>query len=312
MLWACHIFVAIGPYGPVKHSQKSMTGMIEQNAIETIEVGKKPDTQERDTAKGRVLGQIGTLITRLATTSEEIEAAQCLRGQVFRESFSSTSQSLNDADHFDAICDHLLVIDTAIEGPIERSIVGTYRFLPQERAMRHGGFYTESEFALSSLIGRHPSRNFLELGRSCVRRAYRSKRTVELLWQGIWAYSLARDIDAWAGCASFSGAVPEAHALGLSFLYHYHRADQAWRVEGQNGRAQSMDLMPKEAVDLKAAFVSLPPLIKGYLRLGAKVGEHCVIDQAFGSTDVLIILPVEDVSARYLRYYGEDAQRFAA
>lgn len=261
-----------------------------------------------------LLGQIGTLTTRLAETNLEIEAAQRLRSRVFSENFTQASDqsALVDRDDFDAICDHLLVLDESLVGSVEDKIIGTYRFLPQARAEREGGFYTDGEFALSALIANHPTRNFLELGRSCVLKEYRSKRTVELLWQGIWAYARQHNIDVMTGCASFVGATPAAHALGLSYLHHYHRADNSWRAEALSSHFSTMDLMPREAIHLREALSILPPLIKGYLRLGAMVGEGCVVDADFGSTDVLIILPVERISKRYLRHYGENAERFAA
>lgn len=262
------------------------------------------------------LGQIGSLTTRLAETQTEIEAAQRLRQKVFADDFGQGASPNHsnglDADDFDAICDHLLVFDESLSGPTESRIIGTYRFLPQTRANQLGGFYTDGEFALSALIAKHPNRHFLELGRSCVLKAYRSKRTVELLWQGIWAYSRAHNIDVMTGCASFAGATPAAHALGLSYLYHNHMADAVWHTKALPEHFTPMDLMPAEAVPLRQALLALPPLIKGYLRLGAMVGDGCVIDHNFGSTDVLIILPVERISKRYIRHYGENAERFAA
>jgi putative hemolysin len=94
-----------------------------------------------------------------------------------------------DKDAFDKICDHLLVIDHAANPSISgnQPVVGTYRLLRQDVAERNSGFYTEDEFDISALIDRHASLRFLELGRSCVLPRYRNKRTVELLWHGIWS-----------------------------------------------------------------------------------------------------------------------------
>src|SRR6185436_16674723 len=117
-----------------------------------------------------------------------------------------------------AVCDHLLVFDTALPGPDHCRIVGTYRLLTEEGAALAGGFYSEDEFELKRLIARHPGERFLELGRSCVLPAYRSKRTIEVLWQGIWEYVLDNRIGVMAGCASFHGTIPAAHAEALSYL----------------------------------------------------------------------------------------------
>ncbi|WP_309082820.1 GNAT family N-acetyltransferase [Chelativorans sp.] len=264
-----------------------------------------------------VLGRIGSLEVRLARGADEVAAAQSVRFRVFFQELGARMSSLQmaeerDADRFDAICDHLLVVDTALPGSGHDRIVGTYRLLPQEQALASGGFYSESEFELMRLLERHPGRRFLELGRSCVLPAYRSKRTIELLWQGIWAYCRRGNIDVMTGCASFHGTLPAAHAQALSFLAHFCQADGPWYVRARADRYVSMDLMPSEAVDARAALSAMPPLIKGYLRLGAKFGDGCVIDREFRTTDVLVVLPVEAISERYIAYYGSEAERFAA
>lgn len=264
-----------------------------------------------------LLGRIGALEVRLARNSSEIAAAQEVRFQVFYDELGARRRYVHelearDADRFDAVCDHMLVFDTSIPGPDHRKIVGTYRLLPGERAQANGGFYSQSEYAIGDLVGRHKDRRFLELGRSCVLPAYRTRRTVELLWQGIWSYARSRQIDVMAGCASFSGTVPAAHAMALSYLWNHHRAPREWDVRAVEARYSSMDLMPAEAIDLRTALQTVPPLIKGYLRLGGMVGDGAVIDHDFGTTDVFIVLPVENISSRYINYYGEDASRFAA
>ncbi len=196
--------------------------------------------------------------------------------------------------------------------PAGRRIVGTYRLLRQEQANAGGGFYSSAEFGLDSLVARHPDLRFLELGRSCVLPEYRSKRTIEVLWQGIWVYVNHYSIGVMSGCASFPGIVPAAHAQALSFLAHNCRAEPEWDVRAVDDRYRAMDLMPAEAVEARTALAAMPPLIKGYLRLGARVGDGCVVDADFGTTDVFIVLPVQTIAARYINYYGADAGRFSA
>jgi putative hemolysin len=265
---------------------------------------------------GALLGEIGALQARLVTDPAELDAAQRLRYRVFTEemgaSFSQDGAVADrDEDCFDAICDHLIVLDTTLPGSAADQIVGTYRLLRDEVAQCAGGFYSAGEYEIDALVARHRGKRFLELGRSCVMPAYRSKRTIELLWQGIWAYCLRHEIDVMVGCASFAGAVAQQHALPLSFLFQHARATCEWAVDPATQDAASMDMMPEEAIDMKAALSAMPPLIKGYLRLGAKFADTAVIDRAFGSTDVLVILPVATISERYVRYYGADAGRFA-
>jgi putative hemolysin len=224
--------------------------------------------------------------------------------------------SRRDVDDYDSICDHLLVLDHDPGTKPFRSgkpkVVGTYRLLRQEVADRNRGFYTAGEFDIAPLIEAHPDLRFLELGRSCVLKPYRNKRTVELLWHGIWTYVLHHRIDVMFGCASLEGTNPDQLALPLSFLHHHARASDSWQARALPERYTSMDLMAKEAVDAKAALHALPPLIKGYLRLGATFGDGAVLDRQFGTTDVLVILPVSAINKRYIDHFGPAANRHAA
>lgn len=257
-----------------------------------------------------LLGRIGTLDVRLAETEGEVAAAQALRADVFCKTmgWANAGRERCDADRFDALCDHLLVVDRAAGN----AVVGTYRLLRQEKAAATGGFYSADEFEVGALAARHPTLRFLELGRSCVLEPYRTKRTIELLWQGIWAYVRRHDIGAMTGCASFTGTVPAAHAAALSFLHHNCVATGDWHVRAVAHRRVDMDLMPAEAIDVRTALAAMPPLIKGYLRVGAKIGDGCVVDHDFGTTDVFVMLPVSAIAERYVNYYGADATRFAA
>ena len=267
------------------------------------------------------LGRLGSLEARLAQNAKDVRRAQALRYRVFFQEMSAVSdirtrRLKRDADRFDRICDHVLVLDhaatdRALLGAKPR-VVGTYRLLRHDVARRHGGFYTAGEFDIAPLIAQKPGLNFLELGRSCVLAPYRTKRTVELLWHGIWSYVLAHDQDVMIGCASLEGTDPERLALPLSFLHHHARAPQDWRIRALDHLHVEMNRMPADAIDTRAALRTLPPLIKGYLRLGAFVGDGAVIDRQFGTTDVCIILPVSAIRARYLDHYGLDASRYAA
>ena len=260
------------------------------------------------------LGRIGSLEVRLAGRKKDIKRAQRLRYQVFHEEMSAVSDLVSrlkrrDVDAFDKICDHLLVIDHALPKP---KVVGTYRLLRQDVAEKNGGFYTSNEFDIAPMLERHRGMRFLELGRSCVAKPYRDKRTVELLWHGIWAYVKRNRIDVMFGCASFDGTDVDALALPLSFLHYNANAEGAFAAKALPRRAVDMNRMSAEAINPKLALQALPPLIKGYLRLGAKIGDGAVIDHQFGTTDVLVILPVAEINPRYVDYYGVGATRYAA
>lgn len=270
------------------------------------------------TPQPKVYGRLGDLEVRLAAGRPDILQAQRLRYEVFYEEMSARPNPVAamrrlDQDAYDAICDHLLVVDTTA-GPHGRElwahrrrprVVGTYRLLRQEIAGRSLGFYTQSEYDIAPLVrAKTPHYCFLELGRSCVLKPYRSKRTVELLWHGLWTYVREHSVDVMIGCASFEGTDPAAHAMALSYLHHYARAPDDWLCRAHPHLHQRMDLLPRQQVDLKQALKAMPPLIKGYLRLGAFVGDGAVIDRQFGTTDVLIILPVEKIDPRYFEHFG--------
>jgi len=266
-----------------------------------------------------VLASLGSLEVRVAQTSHEVKSAQRLRYRVFYEEMGAIPTAAmrisgRDFDKYDSFCDHLLVVDRDTRDHFAQpNVVGTYRLLRGEVAAAHGGYYTSSEYDLSTMLSANPpGTRFLELGRSCVLPAYRSKRTIEVLWQGIWAYINHYEVGAMTGCASFHGTVPASHAEALSYLAQHCRPDPSWDVRAVEDRYQPMDLMPAEAVSMRSAFAAMPPLIKGYLRVGAKIGDGCVIDHDFGTTDVLIVLPVAAIGVSYVNYPTTEAERFAA
>ncbi len=261
------------------------------------------------------LGRIGTLEVRLAARKKDVRKAQRVRYKTFYEEGHAvpdrtTALTRRDRCAFDRHCDHLLVIDHAAVskfGIQHPKVVGTYRLLRKDVAQRNLGFYSSQEFELGPLLARHPESRFLEMGRSCVLPAYRSKRTIELLWRGIWAYVQHYRIDALIGCASLEGTDPAALALPLSFLHHYAGAQPEWRARALAGRFVDMDMLPKASVDPRRGAASLPPLVKGYLRCGAQFGEGAVVDHQFGTTDVLAIMPIQSIHGRYTSFYGRES-----
>lgn len=251
-----------------------------------------------------------TLEVRLARAPDEIEAAQRLRYRVFYEEMGAAPTSEmaaqhRDFDDFDAACDHLLVIDRA-RGEGAAGVVGTYRLQPREDE-RFRRFYTAGEYDVAKIAafkGR-----VLELGRSCVDGKYRTKAVMQLLWQGIAGYVLPRQIDLMFGCASLPGTDPEALAVPLSYLYHNHLAPEAIRPRALPERYTKMDILPPEAINMRRALAELPPLVKGYLRLGGFVGDGAVIDRQFNTTDVCVIVQTDQVTDKYYKHYDRTAVR---
>lgn len=255
---------------------------------------------------------IGKQIIRLAAGEDEIAAAQHLRYRVFYEEMGANAAPdvaarQQDFDRFDDTCDHLVVIDHSL--PDRPQVVGTYRFMRRAHAERAGDFYSASEYDVSPLKAN--GGEVMELGRSCVDPAFRNRHTMQLLWRGIAEYTLAYGVDLMFGCASFPGTDPTAHAQALSYLHRNHLAPTELRAKALPKRFSSMALLPAEAVDRKQALASMPPLIKGYLRLGAHIGDGAVIDHQFNTTDVCIIVKTDQMTGRYARHYALDGVRTA-
>ena len=255
--------------------------------------------------------ELGNLVARLAETDAEIEAAQSLRYRVFYEEMSAipsdeVKAARRDFDRFDEICDHLLVIDTQ-RSDLPGGVVGTYRLLRSSVAEQNGGFYSSDEYDISRIAGQDAET--LELGRSCVEEEYRNRPTMQLLWQSIAQYVFHYDIATMFGCASMPGTEPDDLALPLSYLYHYHLAPPALRPKALAERYVDMQILPQGDIDQRKALVQLPPLIKGYLRLGGFVGDGAVIDHQFNTTDVSIVVKTDLVTEKYIKHYERQSRR---
>lgn len=247
-----------------------------------------------------------SMSVRLAKNGRDIEAAQRLRWSVFYDDMGASPSDDGphglDVDPFDILCDHLLVEDDGI-------VVGTYRLLRQGVAARHRGFYSAQEYALDAVEreAARDGRELLELGRSCVAPAYRNAETIQLLWRGIARYLVRHDIGGMMGCASFPGIDPAAHAAPISYLLHHHLAPANIRAVARPERHVEMAMLPLGSYDPRNARRMLPPLIKGYLRVGAMVGDGAVIDHQFNTVDVFLFMPVEAIAQRYFGRFASAA-----
>jgi len=247
----------------------------------------------------------GNLGLRLARSAEEVDAALALRYRVFygemgAHADAATAASQRDQDAYDAVADHLLVIDHRIgDGP--EAVVGTYRLIRRPAAEAIGRFYSEAEYDIAPLLAQPGG--LLELGRSCVDAGYRTSGTLQLLWRGIAAYVFLHDIDLMFGCASLPGTDLEALAPMLSYLHARHLAPEAIRPRAVPERFVPMNRLDPGQLNANAALQDLPPLIKGYLRLGGFVGDGAVLDHQFNTTDVCVVVKTELVTAKYLKHY---------
>ncbi len=245
-----------------------------------------------------------SLSVRLASSAADIEAAQRLRWDVFyRERGATPLEDISlDQDPYDSVCDHLLVEDSASGTP---EVIGTYRLLRQSVAASREGFYSAGEYDLRPLARTLGEQ--LELGRSCVAAEYRDAGTIQLLWRGIASYLRQHQISTMFGCASFHGIDPEAHADTLSYLWHNHLAPLPLRARALEERYVEMARLPLGSYDPRQAMRKLPPLVKAYLRVGAQVGDGAVIDHQFNTVDIFIVMPVAEISNRYMGRFGAAA-----
>ncbi|MBI1274276.1 MAG: GNAT family N-acetyltransferase [Alphaproteobacteria bacterium] len=259
--------------------------------------------------------RLGTLLVRLAHDKHEIEVAQRLRYKVFYEEMHAEASpemaaAKRDFDDLDNFCDHLLVLDTAKKG--DEAIIGTYRLVRRCHADKYGKFYSSDEYDIGKLVS-YPG-EILELGRSCVATEYRSRPIMQLMWRGLAAYVFQYDIAIMFGCASFPGTDPQQHAAALSYLHYHHLAPPGIRPKALPERYVNMRILPPEAFDAstmaddlkldpRSGANNLPPLIKGYLRVGGYVGDGAVVDTQFNTTDVCIIVKTDLLTDRYLRHY---------
>jgi putative hemolysin len=263
----------------------------------------------------------GSLEVRLAASEADIDAIQALRYRVFYEEMGATptpemKARHRDFDAYDEHCDHLLVIDHMRKSG--QQVIGTYRLIRRQAANACGGFYSCGEYDISRILA-YPG-EILELGRSCIDAEYRTGAVMQILWRGLSAYIFRHDVALMFGCASLPGADPKEHALPLSYLYYHHLAPPALRATAVEGRYVDMRLLPREAFDPNVAFDtmkldprngsnSLPPLIKGYIRVGGFVGDGAVIDHQFNTTDVFIIVKTDLITSRYIRHYERSSKK---
>ncbi len=243
---------------------------------------------------------------RLARAPEDLLGAQRLRYRVFVEELGADGPMVDHAarierDAFDAIFDHLILVDNRLPPDQGDHVVGAYRLLPSDRVGQGGRFYSEDEFDLAPL--RASGRKLLELGRTCVHPAHRGGPSMFLLWNGLAEYVLERGIEVLFGPASFHGTDPAALAMPLSWLYHHHLAPPEIRVTARPPGRAEMNLIAPGALDRAAAMAAMPALIKAYLRLGGSVGDGAFIDRPFNTTDVCLMMDTGRMSVKHRDFY---------
>jgi putative hemolysin len=262
-----------------------------------------------------IMARVNQLQLRLVRTGPEVAAAQRLRYRVFHEELGALASPAarrrrSDVDRFDALADHLVVVDLDHSTPNDPCVVACYRLLREGMGRERSGFYTATEFDLAGV--EVPRGVMMELGRSCVDAGYRNGTAMQLLWRGIADYIDAHGVGLMLGCASLPGIDPGAAASALAYLHHRHLAPLSLRPRALPERHVPMDRLPVEAIDAKAVARSLPPLLKAYLRMGGMVGEGAVVDRAFNTIDVCVVLPADRIVGHYQRHCRQHRQSLAA
>ena len=246
--------------------------------------------------------QSPTFAVRLARGESDLLAAQRLRYRVFVQELGGDGPLVDhdlglERDRFDAVFDHLLLIDPLL--PVTDQVVGVYRLLGDAGARRLGQYYSEDEYDLSVLRG--SGRNLLELGRSCLHPAYRGGTAMYHLWHGLADYIADHQIEVLFGVASFHGQEPQRLAQPLSYLHRHHLAPPELRVCART--YAPMDLLPPDKIDRRQAMLETPALIKAYLRLGGMVGDGAFVDRAFNTVDVCLLMDIARMNPKQKQLY---------
>ncbi len=246
------------------------------------------------------------LQVRLARDEQDLLAAQRLRYTVFVEELGGSGALVDhdrrlERDEFDPVFEHLILVDTRRDAAALEHVVGVYRLLTGEQAAAFGRFYSEGEYDLGPL--KRSGRRLVELGRSCVHPDFRGGTAMFHLWNGLADYVLEREIEIMFGVASFHGTDVEALKMPLSYLHHNHLAPEALRVRVLPEHFQTMNLVPADQIDRRAAMVGTPALIKAYIRLGGFVGEGAFIDRPFNTTDVCLLMDTAAMSEKHKGFY---------
>lgn len=222
----------------------------------------------------------------IATDATTVEAAQRLRHRVFAEECGAILHSPVpglDVDEFDAYCDHLVVRHDRTG-----EVVGTYRLLPPDRAVWLGRRYSETEFDMGKFMVLRD--RLVEAGRSCVHPDHRTGAVINLMWAGIARYLGAHGHKWLGGCAS----VPLADAAGVREFTQKHLSPPELRV---------MPRTPVPVVEFTGGKPVVPPLLKGYLRLGAWVCGEPAYDPDFDCADFYVLLSLDRIDPRYLKHF---------
>ena len=243
---------------------------------------------------------------KLAETKSELKCAQALRYYVFykekkaKPTFAKKITKL-DYDKIDKYADHIIVLDK--KKNTKNKIVGTYRLIRGDVAKLFGGYYSSSEFNLTNITNSYKDKHILELGRSCVHQDYRNGSIMNLLWKAIAEYVKLYGIKILLGCASFSGIEPTKYSDELSYLRQNFCLPEHLSVESLDKNIYPVYKLKENNSNQLRIFAKLPPLLKGYLRIGGKVSHNFYVDHNFNTIDLCVVVNTSDIDEKYRKKY---------
>lgn len=235
----------------------------------------------------------GSLSVEIARTGQDLEACQRLRHQVFAGEMGAHLHSRRpgiDEDEFDAFCTHLMVRHSD-----SGQVVGTTRLLLDRDARRGHGFYSETEFNLDNIVTLPGT--ILEVGRTCIHADFRSRSALAILWSGLARMVDIHQVDYLIGCASI-----EMGNRGLAARALIERLAERYALADAQAVRPRLPLPPVEHGGPDEA-VTVPPLLKGYLRLGARVSREACWDPDFDVADLFVVLDRDNLERRYARHF---------
>ena len=251
--------------------------------------------------------EFGDFVIKLVDDKCELKKAQALRYSIFYQEKKANPTLCKkmirlDYDKVDKFADHLIVIDKKRKGS-KNKIVGTYRLLRGDIASHFGGFYTSTEFDLTKVLNAYNYTEILELGRSCVHKDYRNGITMYLLWKAIAKYIKLYHIKVLLGCVSFSGSDVMKISNELSYLrYNFSLPDEI-SVKSLDNNVYPACIKKNTYKSALKTFSKLPPLIKGYLRVGGRVSENFFVDHSFNTIDLCVIVKTENIDEKYMKKF---------
>ena len=251
--------------------------------------------------------EFGNFLIKLVEKKTELKKAQALRYSVFykeKKAKPSIPKKILglDYDKSDKFADHLIVIDKGSTAP-KNKIIGTYRLIRGDVSANFGGFYTSSEFNLSNILNSYKLSQILELGRSCVHKDYRNGTVMNLLWKAIAEYVKLYNIKIMLGCASFSGTDIMKVTNELSYLRENFSLPEDLSVESLDNNIYPVYKKTKSNINNFRIFAKLPPLIKGYLRVGGKVSDSFYVDYNFNTIDLCVIVKTDNIDNKYKKKF---------